>query len=381
MNSPTKDLPPVTPKKLRGEYTHALRANFILGLLIPLGISGIFADLSPARFIYQDIPCVITSLILLMLILAIKNLCSHRTSAIIAYPIFALATIAALYLIPTFDAYNYAPQAICLLFSGIVLLNFARSHSLILGPAKTNYQRIWLSECFLPLGVLVGCGLAVLSTIPALAGLGFLPTLVLALLTMVWAFVKLIRSPRPDFTPWQQDAETVSPKSDIFNWRSLISLPLYLICASSLAYACTYFAKNMESHPNALYYGAGIAGIILFVRVLWFKNIGNTIKKKSTPYYLVTAIILLCCNSYFAVFLIQVGKPTEDSYSLLIGASTCFAMLEPILMAWTTQPMSEKQTRTVTSFFNLALLLAFYIAIQVLSPSIASCGHFGCTGG
>lgn len=381
MNSPTKDLTPVNPKKLRGEYAHALRANFILGLLIPLGISGIFADLSPARFVYQDIPCVIVAFILLMLIWAIQDFCTHRSSAIIAYPIFALATIAALYLIPTFDAYNYAPQAICLILIGSVLLNFARSHSLILGPAQTNYQRIWLSECFLPLGVLVACGLAALSTIPALAGLAFLPTLVIVLLTMVWAFIKLIRSPRPDLSPWQQDAETVSPKSALFNWRSLLSLPLYLICASSLAYACAYFAKNMESHPHALYYGAGIAGIILIVRVLLLKDIGNSIKKKSTPYYVAAAIVLLCCNSYFAVFLLQVGKPAEVTYSLLLGASACFAVLEPILLAWTTQPMSEKQTRTVTSFFNLALLLAFYIAMQVLPPSIASCGHFGCTGG
>ncbi len=381
MSSQTKDLTPVNPKKLRGEYAHALRANFILGLLIPLGVSGIFADLSAARFVYQDIPCVIVSLILLMLILAIQDFCSHRITAIIAYPIFALATIAALYLIPSYDACDYAAQASILIFSGIVLLNFARSHSLILGPAQTNYQRIGLSECFLPLGVLVGCGLAALSTIPTLAGLGFLPTLVIAILTMVWAFIKLIRSPRQDLTPWQQDAESVSPKSAIFNWRSLLCLPLYLICASSLAYACAYFAKNMENNPNVLYYGAGIAGIILFFRVFLLKNIGNTIKEKSTPYYVAAAIILLCCSSYFAVFLLQVGKPAEDVYSLLLGASACFAVLDPILLAWTTQPMSEKQTRTATAFFNVALLLAFYIAIQVLSPSIASCGHFGCTGG
>ncbi len=381
MNSPTKDLTPVNPKKLRGEYAHALRANFILGLLIPLGVSGMFADLSAARFIYQDIPCVITSLILLLLILAIQNFCTPRTSAIIAYPIFALATIAALYCIPTFDACNYAPQVMCLMLSGIVLLNFARSQSLSMGPAKTNYQRISLSECFLPLGVLVGCGLAALSTIPTLAGLGFLPTLVIALLTMVWAFVKLIRSPRPDLTPWQQDTAVVSPKSAIFNWRSIISLSAYLISASGLAYACAYYAKNMESNPNALYYGAGLAAIILICRVFLLKNIGNTIKKKSTPYYLVWGVVLVIACSYFAVFLMQEGKAAEDVYGLLLSACACFSSLAPIVIPWTTQPMSEKQTRTATAFFNIALLLAFYIAIQVLSPSLASCGHFGCTGG
>ncbi len=249
--SPTRDLTPVVPKRLRSDYTIAMLSYFLLGLCL----AGFYSSnhLNSTSLCFAVLGNIAAGLFCFSpLLKSIQREFSHRCLNIMALGCVFMISLSLL-----LTGYVEIPYALLSSVTSLVfaiLLDTNRATIANLGPASTVARRLNLAQAFLPLGSIIGVILVVVSPIAL-----FLLTAMASLMLLI----KQVRTPAPQLQEWNEG----SPDADRAAWQRALAITWQMLAILAIICLVTLFDQGDVAEELSL--------IIIFASILFLPVIAN----------------------------------------------------------------------------------------------------------